>query len=412
MVQKKSVWLAREPDDQRFPKLSGEATTDVVVIGGGIAGAATAYFLSKAGREVMLIEANRLGMGETGFTTAFLTSSVDVPLSNLREQFGDDHARLVRNQGEETITLIEKIIAAETIACGFHRLDALAMGFTPEAATHFEREAQALRVAGGEPNLLDAKEVLARTGVTAAGAVRIPRQGAFDIRAFLLGCAERIQKHGGQIFEETRMTSLEFGDTVSVKTSGGTVAAEHVVLTTGLFPNPYKEHNALFRPMITYVIALELPDASRGGRLPDFLYWDTSEPFHYMRFLHPERGRGVNGLFLLGGEDRPLKDATTAGDTPWRSLETFARSFVPDQAWEVTHQWRGQILETPDALPVVGIPLGGDPRVLLASGFGGNGMTLGTSAGKVVSDLITKNLKPEDNPFQFERATLKRAQIF
>lgn len=406
-AQSTSPWLTKWPDVRRFPKLTTDIAADVAVIGGGIAGVAAAHFLAREGRSVVLLEANHLGTGETGFTTALLTSSVDSPLSLLREQFGNEHIRLVRSIGEETIALIEKIVSQETLSCGFHRLDALAMGLRPETVAHLEREFQALRAAGGEPILLGAEEVLALTGVAAAGAVRIPLQGAFDIRAFLLGLAERIRQHDGQIFEETRMTGLELGNTVNVKTSGGTITAGHAVLATGLFPNPYKEQNSLFRQMVTYVIALVVPDASHGGRLPDFLYWDVAEPFHYMRFLYPERSRGVDGLFLIGGEDRPLKDATKAGDAPWRSLEAFATSFVPDRRWEVAHQWRGQILETADALPAAGVPTGGDPRILLLSGFGGNGMTLGTRAGKVVSDLVTGALTPNNNPFRFERKTLR-----
>ena len=203
--------------------------------------------------------------------------------------------------------------------------------------------------------------------------------------------------------------------TVTVTTPAGTVTAEHVVLATGLFQGLAKAQNALFRQMITYVSAGELRDAAHGGRLPDALYWDVDEPFHYMRFL--------NGWFFVGGEDRPLREVSKAGhplefaerirrgpqagETPWTSLEAFARRFIPEGDWTPTYRWRGQILETADALPVVGVPKASDPRVLLASGFGGNGMTFGTRAGKVVADLITGNLEPEAHPFRFERETLR-----
>lgn len=394
-----SPWLTRIHDERRYPTLTSDRTADVAVVGGGIAGVTAAHFLTKAGRRVVLLEANYLGTSETGFTTAFLTSSVDTPFATLRARFGDDYIRRLRQAGEEAIALVERIVADEGVDCGFHRVDAYAAGMTEADRGRLEQEAEALRAADGEPEFLASGAVTEKTGVHAAAALRIPRQAAFDARAFLLGLAERIHQRGGQIFEESRMTGIDTGTPLAVKTTGGSVTAQHVVLATGLFPNPYKSRNALFRQMVTYVIAITLNDAAHGGRLPDALYWDASEPFHYMRFL--------NGSFFLGGEDRPLSEATRAGVVPWEALKSFGRSFIPDTNWTVTHQWRGQILETDDALPVVGTPPGNDPRVLLLSGFGGNGMTLGTRGGKVAADLIAGALAPRDNPFRLDRGTLE-----
>lgn len=401
-----SPWLTRIPDERRYPKLTGDLTTEVVVVGGGMAGVTAAYFLTGAGKRVTLIEGNHLGTGETGFTTAFLIAAVDPPLARVRAEFGDAHMRAVWRTGEETIQLVEATVAAESLDCGFHRLDAFEVATQPEDLPHLKEEYAAIQATEATPALLSAEDVRSALGVFAAGAVRISQQGAFDARAFLLGLAERIRAAGGQIFEETRMVGLETGSAVRVKTPSGTITTEHAVLATGPFPNPYKAHNALFRPLVTYVIALGFPTGAHAWKMPDALYSDFGEPFHYLRFLYPELGRGVNGLFLVGGEDRPVQDAAKAGEAPWGALEVFARTFVPDSGWAVTHAWRGRILETADALPVVGAPPGGDPRVLLLSGFGGNGMTLGTRGGKVAADLATGQLTPAQNPFRFERETL------
>ncbi len=397
-VQETSPWLTRVPDARRYPPLRGEARAEVCVVGGGIAGVAAAYALTAAGKKVVLLEANHLGTGETGFTTAFLTSSVDLPLSSLREQFGDDHIRRVRTLGQETIAWVEQVVETERIACGFHRVDAFALGLAPDTTAHLAREAEALRVAGGTPVVLTPAEATPTIGVSAASALRIPAQGVFDSRAFLLALAERVGARGGQVFEETRMTSLETGTPLRVVTPEGAVTAAQVVLATGLFPRPYQAHHARFRQMVTYVIALALPDRAHGGLLPDALFWDVGNPFHYMRFL--------NGSFFVGGGDRPLKESAKAGTAPWEELERFARALGLGVAGEVTHRWRGQILETADALPVAGVPPGGDPRVNLLSGFGGNGMTFGVRGAQAVADLITGTLTPADNPFRFDRRTL------
>lgn len=396
--QKTSLWLTRAPDAKRFPALDKNLTTDVVVVGGGIAGVSAAYFLAARGTRVTLLEASHIGTGETGFTTAFLTSSMDTPFFALRERFGNNHIQRARRTGEEGIALVEEVQKKEHLPCGFQRLDAVALGLQPESTEHLTREMGALRLAGGEPTLLRAEEAQTLTGVAAVGAVRIPRQGAFDARTYLLGLGERIQKRGGQVFEETPMTGLDIGKTLVVNTPSATVTTDHVVLTTGLFPNPYRAQNKLFRQTVTYVIALALIEKTRKWRFPNVLAWDVTDPFHYMRFL--------DELLMIGGEDRPVQEAAKAGEEPWHSLEVFAPILEPNTSWDVTHAWQGQILETSDALPVVGAPPGGDSRVLLASGFGGNGMTLGSYTGKMVADLITGERAADANPFRFERPTL------
>ena len=396
--QKTSLWLAREPDSRRFPPLSQNLTTDVVVVGGGIAGVSTAYFLTRAGAQVVLLEEGHLGTGETGFTTAFLTSSMDTPFFTLRERFGDSHTTLARQVGEEGITLVEEVVAGERLSPSFQRLDAIALGLQPGSEGHLDREATALRLAGADPTLLDAKEAQTLTGVPATGALKIPRQGAFDVRRYLLELGERIREKGGSIFEETRMTGIDLGEQVTVQTGQGTVMAGHVVLATGLFPPTYRAQNQLLRQLVTYVIALVRKDPTEQWGFPNVIAWDVVEPFHYLRY--------VDDFFLIGGEDRSLKEAAKAGEEPWQALERFAPSLELRVPWEVAYAWRGQILETPDGLPLVGTPPGADPRVSLVSGFGGNGMTLGSSAGKLVADLLTGVCTPADNPFRFDRATL------
>lgn len=400
-IQRTSLWLEEKPDVRRYPQLEGTTTVDTVVVGGGIAGVSAAYFLAQAGQRVALLEANHLGAGETGFTTAFLTSSTDTPLAILRERCGDDHARLVRRLGEEGIDLVERTANAEDLPCDYSRLDALVLGLRDAAREPLAQEAEALHMAGGQPTLLRAEEIRSLAGVAASGALRIPRQGIFNVRSYLLGLADRVQARNGLIFEETRMTGLELGATITVKTPSGTVTAARAVLATGLFPSPYKAWNDLFHPQVTYVVALGLADQNHPWRLPNALFWDIAEPFHYMRF--------VGRHFCLGGEDRALRDAARAGDRPWDDLRTFARTFMPDTSWETTHQWRGQILETADALPLAGVPPGGDPRVLLLSGFGGNGMTLGTKGAQIVTELVTGALSPTENPFRFERKNLQES---
>lgn len=392
------LWFASAADTQRYPRLEENHTTDVAVIGGGITGVSAAYVLARAGCAVTLLEAGHLGTGETGYTTAFLTSSVDTPFAVLRERFDDTHVRTIRDVGEAALTAVERIIIEETLDCGFSRVDAIALGFTKGSDRILADEAAAITRAGGETELLASDAIHFTTRAAAHGALRIPRQGLFHVRHYLIALAERIAQRGGNIFEKTRVTNIEAGDRVTLSTATGTVTADHVVVATGLFPRPFAHLNELLRPSVTYVVALT--SASQDGHtlLPKAILWDVAHPFHYMR--------PIDSHVCVGGEDRPPRDASSAGDAPWAALDTYARSILPNVPWERTHAWRGQILETADALPLVGPAPGIDQRILFASGFGGNGMTFGTAAAETITALIMGTRGPQDNPFRFERETL------
>jgi glycine/D-amino acid oxidase-like deaminating enzyme len=391
-----SLWLERTPETRRFPTLGREQTADVVVVGGGITGITAAYLCVRAGQRVVLLEAAHLGTGETGYTTAFLTSSVDTPFFVLRQTYGDEQFRLLRSAGEDAIALVERIVKKEALSCDFRRVDAFAFGLRETDRSALEREQAALEAAGATSSLLGSEELRRSTDVQAIGAIRIPGQATFDPRAYVLQLAEHIVEQGGGIFEESRCTGIETGQTVSVRTPSGRIQAGHALLATGLFPPPYRAQNTLLHQVITYVIAAR---AVRGPLLPDALYWDALQPFHYLR--------RVGDLCLIGGEDRDMKTATKAGEAPWHSLAAFAHTVSPAVAWDITHTWQGQILETADSFPLVGAPAGADPRILLLSGFGGNGMTLGAWSAKIATDIVTGRCAPENNPFRFDRQTLK-----
>src|SRR5688572_8888920 len=117
-----SVWKATH-DTLDFPPLPGSTTCDVCVIGAGIAGMSTAYELSRAGRRVVVIDDNAVGGGETGQTTAHLSSALDDRYFNIEKLHGEEGARLAYQSHDAAITRIETICREEGIDCDFTRLD-------------------------------------------------------------------------------------------------------------------------------------------------------------------------------------------------------------------------------------------------------------------------------------------------
>ncbi|HET6763888.1 MAG TPA: FAD-binding oxidoreductase, partial [Longimicrobiaceae bacterium] len=117
-----SVWKATAPLRQ-FSPLRGDATADVCVVGAGIAGMTTAYLLAKAGRKVIVLDDNPVGGGETGQTTAHLSSALDDRYSEIERVLGGENARLAYESHQEAIEKIGAIAQAEGIDCDYERLD-------------------------------------------------------------------------------------------------------------------------------------------------------------------------------------------------------------------------------------------------------------------------------------------------
>src|SRR5947207_5494319 len=147
-----SLWL-RTVADPGFPALTGDATVDVCVVGGGVAGVTAARLLQRAGRKVALLDQGKIGNGVTGFTTAHLTEALDTRYFELRNTFGDDGARLAAQSQRAAIEQIARTVEEEKLECDFRYLPGYL--YSEKSPDEIEREHQAARACGIEVSLLD-----------------------------------------------------------------------------------------------------------------------------------------------------------------------------------------------------------------------------------------------------------------
>ena len=210
--------------------------------------------------------------------------------------------------------------------------------------------------------------------------VRFDDQARFHPRKYLAGLARVITARGGRIYEHS--TAEEFcEDPLSVRTKGGTITCDDIVLATHTplmgSPVPRRRDVVSNQARVVYELCRRRPRAKRGA-VPDALFWDTADPYHYLR-LEPHRDYD---LVFFGGADHKTGQA---GDTRscYQQLEQRLDALVP--GIEVTHRWSGQVIETPDGLPLIGATA---PHQFAATGFSGNGMTFGTLGAMMVSDAI------------------------
>jgi glycine/D-amino acid oxidase-like deaminating enzyme/nitrite reductase/ring-hydroxylating ferredoxin subunit len=357
--------------------LTGDLATDVCVVGGGIAGLSVAYRLSRAGKSVVLLESRRLGAGDTGETTAHLASALDERFTHLETVHGGDGARRAYESHQGAIEEIAAIVRDEEIDCDLERLDGylfLAPGDPPEL---LDRELAAAHRAG----FRDAERLAEIPGAPFASGpcLRFPRQGRFHPLRYLAGLTAAVERGGARIFTGSHVVEVDRGPDPFVRTREGfTVRARALVIATNVPIHDRGPVNSRMEPYRTYALAAPVP----RGAVPDALWWDTADPYRYVR-LQP--GCEAHDLLIVGGEDHRTGEGP-GGEEPWRRLEEWARERFP--IGPVAHRWSGQVMEPIDGLAYIGRDPLSPEHVLLATGDSGHGMTHGALAGILISSLI------------------------
>lgn len=398
-----SVWMKWSDLPVRTP-LDEDIKTDVCVVGAGIAGLSAAYMLAQAGKSVVVLDDGPIGGGETNRTTAHLASAIDDRYFNIERWHGQRGAQLAAESHARAISVIEHIITREGIDCDFSRLDGYLFAPPGVEMKDLEKEYDAARRAGLGGLELTHHSPLAQ--VSTGPALRFPMQGQLHPLKYLFALAELVERDGGQIFTDTRVIDVDGVDSPTVLTSTGPVVrAEAVIVAANVpFINRYAMHTkqAAYR---TYVIAATIP----ARTVPLALFWDILDPYHYVR-LGVNGGGGGKDLLIVGGEDHKTGQAND-GNARWEQLEIWACDLFP-MIDEICDRWSGQIIEPIDGLAYIGLNPTDRGPVYIATGDSGMGMTHGTIAGMILSDLILGRSNPWHDLYRPSRRTLHAAGEF
>jgi glycine/D-amino acid oxidase-like deaminating enzyme/nitrite reductase/ring-hydroxylating ferredoxin subunit len=378
--QGQSPWQNASPP--KPSTLTADAHAAACVVGAGIAGLSTAYELAKRGLAVVVLDANEIGAGETAFTTAHLANVIDDRFFEVEKVHGHEGSRLAAQSHGAAIDRIEAIARAENIDCDFRRLDGYLFDPLGPASGILSQEITALQHAGYE-----AFELLPEGPGPARGVpcLRFPNQGQFHPLKYLAGVARAVERMGGRLFGGAHVAEVRGGETARVVTRDGrVVTAGCVVVATNTPVNDVVAIHTKQAPYTTYALAAAVPRDS----VPRALYWDTLDPYHYVRLAEEDGAT----LLVVGGEDHKTGQADD-GNERWARLEDWARRHIPSLG-PVRYRWSGQVMETIDGLGFIGRNPGDAPNVYIATGDSGMGMTHGTLAGMLLADLITGQPNP------------------
>jgi glycine/D-amino acid oxidase-like deaminating enzyme/nitrite reductase/ring-hydroxylating ferredoxin subunit len=389
-------WLATA-DLPHADKLKKNVSVDVVVVGGGITGITAAYLIKRCGLKVALLERDAFASADTAHTTAHLTCVTDLPLPQLVQNFGRNHAQAAWDAGLAAIEVIEHNVQHEKIDCDFQRVPgyrhAPLQPATDETDPHaaFQEEARLAADLGFHAAYMPSVPLVHRPGV------RFPNQAKFHPLKYLAALLEKIPGNGSHIFEHTEAEEF-FEKPLSVKAHGHTITCKYIVIATHV-PLVGKNGlvNAMFfqtkiAPYSSYAIGAKLPP----GPLPEACFWDTSDPYYYLRIDR----RPAGNYAIFGGQDH--KTGQTVDTEPlYQKLQTTLLALLPQA--QIDHRWSGQVIESNDGLPLLGEL---SEKQFIATGFSGNGMTFGTLAAMMACDAALGRKNPWAELFNPHRTNI------
>jgi glycine/D-amino acid oxidase-like deaminating enzyme/nitrite reductase/ring-hydroxylating ferredoxin subunit len=346
---------------------------EVVIVGGGITGLSTALQIQRAGKTCVLIEAQELGFGTTSGTTAHLNTLLEAPYYRIKKDFGAENAHLVAKLTRNSIELVARNVEEYSIDCSFTKLPAYVFSEDDKQSEELEK------IVDG------AKEVKLEMDFSASLPIPIPFkkvakvEGQAQIHAtkYLYGLANAFEKAGGRIVQNCRVTDIKSKDKeTSVITSKGDIKAGYVVYATHIPPGVNILH---FRcpPYRSYVLGVKL----KNGHYPDALVYDLQDPYHYFRTQEVDGQQ----YLIAGGEDhKTAHDDNT--NLRFTKLESYVRQYY--EVDSVAFRWSSQFFESTDGLPYIGHLPGNPSNIFVATGFAGNGVTLGSASALVLADII------------------------
>ncbi|MEQ4204011.1 FAD-dependent oxidoreductase [Actinopolymorpha sp. B9G3] len=359
----------------RYPWLAGDQTADVAVIGGGIAGLSAAWELLRAGRSVVVLEADRIAAGVTGYTTAKLSALHTLIYTQLTRSVGADGARTYARSQQNAVEHVAGIVAELGIDCELERRPAFTWADSADRVGEIHAEAEAAREAGLSATLVTE----APLPFPIAAAVRVEDQAQFHPRKYLLALAEEMTRRGVDIFEQTRVVGLSEGEPCRLEMENGrTVTVQDVVVATHY---PVFDRALLFARLEPQrELAVAAPISADQDPRGVFI-----SPEDNTRSVRSAPYTSGTRLLIVTGEK--FKPGAPGVSSRMERLEAWLRERF--DVGPTAYRWATQDNTTTDKIPYVGLFHPGSRHVFVATGFGGWGMSGGVMAGRLLTALIT-----------------------
>lgn len=360
-----------------YPPLKKDLSVDMLIIGAGIAGVATAYALSKTGKSIALIEKEQIGSGATGHTTAFIAQPIDTDLIALADIFDKNGAKMVWESGGKAIDLIEQHVKKEKIDCEFTRCPYYEFALEEKDNESLQEEAKLAK----DLDLPVAYQEDRKLGFNKYGYNEIRNQAKFNPLKYITGLAKAAVKNGVLILENTKALDInenEKKDLVAVSANNSVIIAKQVFVTTyAPFINKW-EHFFKAGYYADFMMELEIPK----GTIKEALYADSNDPYTYFR-IDPQK---TFDRMIIGGLTHRVQ-VPMREEKGYEALEKWIQNVLSDVKYKIVRKWYGRLIEPDDGIPYIGHLTGYD-NVYVATAFSGNGMTYSHITAMMFKDIV------------------------
>ena len=401
----RSPWIDRFPKSRvpSYPRLRGRIDTDVVIVGGGLTGCATAYAFAAAGIKVALVEAGQIGCASSGSSTGWIAADPGAAsFIDVERALGLRTARRAWQAWRRAALDFMALVRRLDLKCALQPCPALHIATTPEQASSLRREQKARRDAGIDASLANARVVAAEAAIVSASGIRTRDGATLDPYRATLGLADAAVERGADLFSGSPAKRVRFSSKfVDVETEGGTIRADRVVIATGM-PTP------LFKTLVRHFwfkssfFALTEPVPAKvrkqlGRRAA--VVRDSASPPHVIRWVDDER------LLVAGADSDPVSSrlrAKTAVQRTGQLMYELSTIYPEISGILPAYGWDAPYARTAAGLPYIG-PHRNYPRHLFAFGDASHGVTGAYLASRVLLRHHLDEVDPADEAFAFTR---------
>lgn len=406
-TQPLSYWQDTAPTLQLSTHLP--SYTDILVIGGGLLGASTCYWLARNGHSITLLEHTMPAFGATGRNGGFVSIGLDEPYNDVIAHLGHETARAILNVTLDNRTLLRQVIEEENILCDYREPGHIHLSLTKADLDVFAQSSLALQQDGVSTTILEPAQlqefIHTSPGPQIVGAMFTPHSGLVHPAKLVHGLLVAAQRHGAQIFQAEAQHLSSEKDGIRVQTNVGTISTKRMLVATNAWiAHLLPQLKTVITPVRGQVLAYEplSPMFTTGVGV------NLSGTGEYWQ-------QAPDGTIILGGcrtaaEGRDVGiDISQPTESVQNALEqVFPQLFPQLSGLRVSQQWAGLMAFTPDRLPVADT-IDGASNIWVTGGFSGHGMPYGLRFGQLLAEALTEQVHPSELlPFRLNRETLKR----
>ncbi len=397
---------------QRYAALEQQRAVEVVIIGGGITGTASALWLSRAGRNVALLERETIAHGASGRNGGFLISGTAETYERAIALYGRERARRLFTfsaANNRTVRELAAELEAQGWATGYRHTGSLRLADSPAELAEVQQSTTLLAEDGWPAEVISEDHLPPCLRGHYLGGVYFPDDGELQPARFVLGLARLAEQAGASLYERTPALSIrETEHHVMIETPAGTMQAQIAIIATNAWLGELlrclpAQHARFARRIVLPTRGQMLATAPVAERLfecPIYAHYG----YQYWRQL-------PDGRLIVGGwrDHAPDRDQHEPTQAPTHLVQRYLDQFLFETLrlpanTPITHRWAGLMAFTPDSLPVVGWAPESQ-RILLCGGYTGHGNAMAVRCAQVAADLAGGKPNAEAELFSPARFT-------